>query len=64
MFVGGVEGAVRLCTVLTLVQTCFLIGVDACDYLEWALQRIVPHRDNRGYAPSDLTPAAYKAAQN
>lgn len=63
MFAGGEEGAVRLCTTLTLVQTCFLIGVDPCAYLEWALQRVVPHADNRGLAPCDLTPAAYKAAQ-
>lgn len=64
MFAGGEEGAVRLCTVLTLVQTCFLIGVDACAYLEWALQRSVPHPNNRHFVPSDLTPAAYKAALN
>ena len=61
MFAGGRDGAERLCTMFSLIHTCRLIGVDACDYLEWALTRIVPHRDNRGYAASDLTPAAFKA---
>jgi transposase len=63
MFAGGEEGALRLCTVFTLVQTCALLGVDACAYLEWALQRVVPHLDNRGIVASDLTPAAYKTTQ-
>lgn len=60
MYAGGEEGAVRLCTVFSLVHTCRLIDVDACAYLEWALTRLVPHPDNRGFAPSDLLPAAYK----
>jgi transposase len=63
LYAGGEEGAVRLCTVFTLVGTCRLLGVDAFDYLEWALSRLVPHPDNRGLVASDLTPAAYKALQ-
>lgn len=63
LFAGGPEGAVRVCTVLTLVQTCRLIGVDPFEYLEWALTHIVPHPDNRGLAAVDLTPSAYKRAQ-
>ena len=63
LYAGGEEGAVRLCTVFTLVGTCRLLGVDAFDYLEWALTRLVPHPDNRGRVASDLTPAAYKALQ-
>ena len=55
--------AVRLCTLLTLIGTCRLIGVDPYRYMEWALTRVVPHRDNRGIVPADLVPAAYKAAQ-
>lgn len=61
LYAGGEDGAVRLCTMFSLIHTCRLIGVDPYDYVEWALTRIVPHPDNRGYAPSDLTPAAYKA---
>ena len=63
LFAGGPEGAVRVCTVLTLVQTCRLIGLDPFEYLDWALTRIVPHPDNRGLAAVDLTPSAYKRAQ-
>ena len=63
LFVGGEEGARRLCAVLTLVQTARQFDLDACAYLEWALERVVPHPNNRGYKAADLTPAAYKAAQ-
>lgn len=62
LYAGGEDGAVRLCTVFTLIHTCRLLGVDPYDYLEWALTRSVPHRGNRGLAAVDLTPAAYKAA--
>ena len=61
LFVGGHDGAVRLCTVFTLVQTARLVGVDPYAYIEWALSRVVPHPDNRGLRPADLTPAAYAA---
>ncbi len=57
------EGAVRLCTLLTLIGTCRLLGIEPFAYLEWALGRCVPHRDNRGLSAADLTPAAYKAGQ-
>lgn len=60
LYAGGKAGVVRLCTLFTLIGTCRQIGVDAYSYLEWALERVVPHHDNRGFAPSDLTPAAYK----
>jgi transposase len=64
MFAGGEEGAVRLCTVFTLIHTCRVIGVDAYEYLEWALTRVVPHPSNRGLAPVDLTPGAFKALRS
>lgn len=62
LYAGGVEGAVRLCTIFTLIGTCRQLGVDPFAYLEWALTRSVPHPSNRGLVPDDLTPAAYKAA--
>ena len=37
--------------------------VDPYRYLVWALERVVPHKDNRGLVADDLTPASYKAAQ-
>ena len=58
----ALEG-LRLCTLLTLVATCRLQKVDPYQYLEWALSRVVPHRNNRRITASDLTPAAYKAAK-
>jgi transposase len=63
LYAGGLEGAVRLCTLLTLIGTCRLLGIEPFAYLEWALGRCVPHRDNRGLSAADLTPAAYKAGQ-
>jgi len=63
LYAGGIEGAVRVATLLTLIHTSRLIGVDPYAYLEWALTRVVPHSTNRGLTASDLTPAAYKAAQ-
>ena len=63
LYAGGREGAVRLCTLLTLIGTCRLIRVDPYEYLVWALSRSVAHRSNRGLTAADLTPAAYKAAQ-
>lgn len=61
LYAGGEDGAVRLCTMFTLIHTCRLLGIDPYEYIEWALTRAVPHRDNRGLAAVDLTPAAYKA---
>ena len=61
MFAGGPDGAQRVCTALSLLETCKLIGVDPCAYLEWALERVVPHPDNRGLTAAMLTPQAYKA---
>lgn len=63
LFIGGEEGARRLCAVLTLVQTARQLGLDPCAYLQWAMERAVPHPNNRGIRASDLTPAAYKAAK-
>ena len=63
LYAGGIDGAVRLCTLLTLIATCRLIKVDPYRYLEWAMTRVVAHPTNRGLVPSDLTPAAYKATQ-
>jgi transposase len=62
LYAGGVEGAIRLCTLFTLIGTCRQLGVDPFAYLEWALTRSVPHPSNRGLVADDLTPAAYKAA--
>ncbi|RME27382.1 MAG: hypothetical protein D6798_04685 [Deltaproteobacteria bacterium] len=61
LFAGGMEGVRRLCTSLTRVRTCRLLGVDAYDYLAWALSKVVPHPDNRGLSATDLTPAAFAA---
>ncbi len=63
LYAGGREGAIRLCTLFTLINTCRLIEVDPYTYLVWAMTRAVPHSTNRGLAPVDLTPAAYKATQ-
>lgn len=63
LYAGGREGAIRLCTLFTLINTCRLIDVDPYVYLVWAMTRVVPHSTNRGLAPVDLTPAAYKATQ-
>jgi len=63
LYAGGFDGAVRLCTLLTLIGTCRLLGVEPFAYLEWALTRCVPHSENRGLTAADLTPAAYKADQ-
>lgn len=63
LYAGGIDGAERLCTLFTLINTCRQLGVEPHHYLEWALTRVVPHRTNRGLRPGDLTPAAYKAAQ-
>ena len=60
LYVGGEDGAVRLCTLLTLIQTSRELGVIAEDYLEWAMTRVVPHPDNRKIGAEDLTPAAYR----
>jgi hypothetical protein len=48
---------------MTLVRNARHLDLDPGTYLEWALQRVVPHPDNRGIQAADLTPAAYKAAQ-
>jgi transposase len=63
LYASGITGAQRLCTLFTLIGTCRELGVEPHGYLEWALTRIVPHSANRGLRASDLTPAAYQAAQ-
>lgn len=63
LYASGEDGALRLCTLLTLINTCARIGVEPYSYLVWALGRVVPHPSNRGLTPADLTPAAYKARQ-
>jgi transposase len=63
LYAGGIEGAERLCTLFTLINTCRQLGIEPYGYLAWALTRVVPHSTNRGLRPGDLTPAAYKAAQ-
>lgn len=62
MFAGGDQGARRVATILSLIETCKLLRLDACAYLAWVLQRVVPHELNRPFKASDLTPAAYKKA--
>ena len=73
MFAGSDSGADRGATMLTMINTCRLIGVDAETYIVWALDRMAERRVLRerladlggGPAPpiryDDLTPAAYKA---
>lgn len=63
LYAGGRDGAIRLCTLFTLINTCRLIGVDPYSYLVWAMTRVVPHSTNRGLTPADVTPQAYKAMQ-
>lgn len=63
LYAGGIEGAERLCTLFTLINTCRLIGVDPYAYLVWAMTKSVPHSTNRGISAADLTPAAYKKTQ-
>jgi len=63
LYAGGITGAERLCTLFTLINTCRQLGVEPHGYLVWALTRVVPHSTNRGLRSTDLTPAAYKAAQ-
>jgi len=63
MYAGDFAGAERLCTLLTLINTCRLHDVDPYEYLTWALTKVVPHVENRGLVASDLTPMAYKALQ-
>lgn len=63
LYAGGIQGAKRLCTLLTLIGTARQTGVDPYCYMEWALERSVAHRANRGLTASNLTPAAYKSAQ-
>jgi len=63
LYASGEEGAIRLCTLLTLINTCARIGVEPYGYLVWALTHIVPHSSNRGLRAEDLTPAAYQAEQ-
>jgi len=63
LYAGGEEGALRLCTLLTLLSTSRLLNVDPYEYLAWALSKVVPHSSNRGVVAVDLTPSAYKAAQ-
>jgi transposase len=63
LYASGITGARRLCALFTLIGTCRELGVEPHAYLEWALTRVVPHSNNRGLWASDLTPAAYQAAQ-
>ena len=63
LYGSGEEGARRLCTLLTLINTCARLGVEPYGYLVWAMTRVVPHPNNRGLTTTDLTPAAYKAGQ-
>ena len=63
LYTSGEDGALRLCTLLTLINTCARVGVESYGYLVWALGHVVPHPRNRGLTPADLTPAAYTASQ-
>lgn len=57
-------GARRVCAVLSLIETCKLLRVDACADLAWALRRLVPHPDNRGFQTRDLTPRPTRRPSN
>lgn len=63
LYAGGEDGAIRLCTLLTLIGTSRLLGLNPYEYLLWALAKTVPHTTNRGFTAADLTPGAYQAAQ-
>ncbi|MBT3327539.1 MAG: transposase [Gemmatimonadales bacterium] len=56
MYAGGIEGAVRLCTLLTLINTCRLIGVDPYQYLVWAMTRAFPTAATAGWLQSTSPP--------
>lgn len=73
LFAGSDDGADRGATMLSVINTCRLMDVDAEAYIVWALDRMAERRVLRerfadlggGPAPpiryDDLTPAAYKA---
>ena len=73
VFAGSDDAAGRGATLLSVVNTCRLLGVDAEMYIVWALDRMAERRVTRerlaelggGPAPpiryDDLTPAAYRA---
>ncbi|MBC8425822.1 IS66 family transposase [bacterium] len=63
LYAGGEGGAVRLSTLLTLIGTSRLLGLNPYEYLLWALDKTVPHSTNRGLVAADITPRAYQAAQ-
>jgi transposase len=60
LFAGGPEGALHVCDVLSIVETCKSEALDPFEYIAWVLPKLVSHPDNRGLKPSDLTPVAYK----
>lgn len=63
LFFGSPEGGHRTATLLGIVATCRLLGVDPLRYVVWAFQRLGTARKTFG-SPSakSLTPAAYKAS--
>lgn len=63
LFFGSPEGGHRTATLLGIVATCRLLGVDPLKYLVWAFQRLGTARATFGSPPAkSLTPAAYKAS--
>ena len=60
LFSGTGDLVSGLCSALSAVQTCRVLGVDPYAYLVWVLPQLVPHSDNRGRDIATLTPAAYK----
>ena len=59
LFSGTGEHVARLCGLLSVLQTCRLLGLAPYEYLVWMLPRTV----TRGYKTDQLTPAAFKRLQ-
>ena len=64
LFAGSTEGAHRAAILLGIVATCRAIGINAEEYMSWALTRLGTHREKFGLAASEMTPAAYKHARD
>ncbi len=62
LFAGSVEGAHRWATILGVVNTAQLLGVDVTEYLIWAFERRGTHRKRFGIPAAQLTPAAFQQA--
>lgn len=62
LFAGSLEGAHRWATILGVVNTAQLLGVDVTEYLIWAFERRGTHKKRFGIPAAHLTPAAFQQA--